>query len=162
MVAHINIEAEAAPSSAKQYHILSQGGPNTPYTQTVYSMYIARYPDNTLGFKFLISDGTRWLEVEKSYSELTLDRIHTVGVVLIKETREQRWFVNGSYIGSVTVPAAWTYFNNTATAIKNTRLGPHVLSASYWPPNLPKYEAAYCFLRALSAAEIAALMPKQA
>ena len=162
MVAHINIEAEADPSSAKQYHILSQGGPNTPYTQTVYSMYITRYPDNTLGFKFLISDGTRWLEVEKSYSELTLDRIHTVGVVLIKETREQRWFVNGSYIGSVTVPAAWTYFNNTATAIKNTRLGPHVFNANYWPPNLPKYEAAYCFLRALSAAEIAALTPKQA
>ena len=162
MVAHINIEAEAAPSSAKQYHILSQGGPNTPYRQTVYSMYITRYPDNTLGFKFLISDGTRWLEVEKSYSELTLDRIHTVGVVLIKETREQRWFVNGSYIGSVTVPAAWTYFNNTATAIKNTRLGPHVFNANYWPPNLPKYEAAYCFLRALSAAEIAALAPKQA
>jgi hypothetical protein len=159
MVAHINIEAESAPSSAKQYHILSQGGPNTQYTQTVYSMYITRYPDNTLGFKFLISNGTRWLEVEKSYSELTLDQIHTVGVVLIKETREQRWFVNGSYIGSVTVPAAWTYFNNTATAIKNTRLGPHVFNANYWPPNLPKYEAVYCFLRALSDAEVALHIP---
>lgn len=159
MVAHINIEAESAPSSAKQYHILSQGGPNTQYTQTVYSMYITRYPDNTLGFKFLISNGTRWLEVEKSYSELTLDQIHTVGVVLIKETREQRWFVNGSYIGSVTVPAAWTYFNNTATAIKNTRLGPHVLNANYWPTNLPKYEAVYCFLRALSDAEVSLHIP---
>lgn len=159
IIAHINIAAESAPSSAKQYHILTQGGPNTQYTQTVYAMYITRYPDDTLGFKFLISDGTRWFEVEKKYSELTLDQIHTIGVVVIKETREQRWFVNGSYIGSVTVPAVWTRFNNTTTAVKNTRLGPHVLNTNYWPTNLPKYEAAYCFLRALSDAEVALHIP---
>jgi hypothetical protein len=159
IIAHINIAAESAPSSAKQYHILTQGGPNTQYTQTVYAMYITRYPDDTLGFKFLISDGTRWFEVEKKYSELTLDQIHTIGVVVIKETREQRWFVNGSYIGSVTVPAVWTRFNNTTTAVKNTRLGPHVLNTNYWPTNLPKYEAAYCFLRALSDAEVSLHIP---
>ena len=50
IIAHINIAAESAPSSAKQYHILTQGGPNTQYTQTVYAMYITRYPDDTLGF----------------------------------------------------------------------------------------------------------------
>lgn len=157
VVAHIHVDSDPAPASTTHYHILSQGGPTVSNTQTVYAMYVTRYPDDSLGFKFLISDGTRWYEIEKAYSALTLDKVSTIGVVLYKETREQRWFVNGDYIGSVTVPASWSSFNKSANAVQTTRIGPYVFHANYWPAVPPAYKSLLCFGRALSDGEIAAV-----
>ena len=157
VVAHIHVDSDPAPASATQYHILSQGGPTVSNTQTVYAMYVTRYPDASLGFKFLISDGARWYEIEKAYSALTLDKVRTIGVVLHKEAREQRWFVNGDYIGSVTVPASWASFNKSANAVQTTRIGPYVFNANYWPAVPPAYKSLLCFGRALSDGEIAAV-----
>ena len=157
VVAHIHVDSDPAPASATQYHILSQGGPTVSNTQTVYAMYVTRYPDASLGFKFLISDGTRWYEIEKAYSALTLDKVRTIGVVLHKEDREQRWFVNGEYIGSVTVPASWASFNKSVNAVQATRIGPYVFNANYWPAVPPAYKSLLCFGRALSDGEIAAV-----
>ena len=157
VVAHIHVDSDPAPASATQYHILSQGGPTVSNTQTVYAMYVTLYPDASLGFKFLISDGARWYEIEKAYSALTLDKVRTIGVVLHKETREQRWFVNGDYIGSVTVPASWASFNKSANAVQTTRIGPYVFNANYWPAVPPAYKSLLCFGRALSDGEIAAV-----
>ena len=157
VVAHINVDPDPAPASATHYHILSQGGPTVSNTQTVYVMYVVRYPNASLGFKFLISDGTRWYEIEKAYSALTLDKVRTIGVVLHKEAREQRWFVNGEYIGSVTVPASWASFNKSANAVQTTRIGPYVFNANYWPAVPPAYKSLLCFGRALSDGEIAAV-----
>lgn len=157
VVAHINVDPDPAPASATHYHILSQGGPTVSNTQTVYVMYVVRYPNASLGFKFLISDGTRWYEIEKAYSALTLDKVRTIGVVLHKEAREQRWFVNGEYIGSVTVPASWASFNKSANAVQTTRIGPYVFHANYWPAVPPAYKSLLCFGRALSDGEIAAV-----
>ena len=157
VVAHINVDLDPAPASATHYHILSQGGPTVSNTQTVYVMYVVRYPNASLGFKFLISDGTRWYEIEKAYSALTLDKVRTIGVVLHKEAREQRWFVNGEYIGSVTVPASWASFNKSANAVQTTRIGPYVFNANYWPAVPPAYKSLLCFGRALSDGEIAAV-----
>ena len=157
VVAHIHVDSDPAPASATHYHILSQGGPTVSNTQTVYVMYVVRYPNASLGFKFLISDGTRWYEIEKAYSALTLDKVRTIGVVLHKEAREQRWFVNGEYIGSVTVPASWASFNKSANAVQTTRIGPYVFNANYWPAVPPAYKSLLCFGRALSDGEIAAV-----
>ena len=157
VVAHIHVDSDPAPASATQYHILSQGGPTVSNTQTVYAMYVTRYPDASLGFKFLISDGARWYEIEKAYSALTLDKVRTIGVVLHKEAREQRWFVNGDYIGSVTVPASWASFNKSANAVQTTRIGPYVFNANYWPAVPPAYKSLLCFGRAISDGEIAAV-----
>jgi len=160
MVANVHIDQESATRAANpvvQYHLITQGGPTTSNTLTVFAMYLTRYPDRSIGYKLLISDGSKWFEIEKIYSDVPLDQIRTVGVVLIKATREQRWFVNGSYIGSVFVPADWNAFNGSDNAVQNVRIGPHILSTSYWPTKLPSVLSACVFTRALSDAEMIAI-----